>query len=188
MNVDAAFLRVLLLAVAVAVDATAVASTAAFAYRDFKYTDVLRLSLTFGAFQGGMAFLGWMGGVALENRIAAWDHWVAFIVLGALGVLMIRGSLVATDVRAPQRLTTPVLLSLAVATSIDALAVGVTLGVLNTSAVISCGLIALVTFVLSLLGGWFGRRLGDRFGKRLEIIGGVLLILIGAHIVFSHLR
>lgn len=87
----------------------------------------------------------------------------------------------------PRRLTALLILSLALATSVDALAVGVTLGVLRTNAWLACGLIALVTLALSLLGALFSKVLSKRLGPRMETVGGALLILIGAHILYEHL-
>jgi len=182
------FPRLLIIAFAVAVDATAVASSASLTYRDFRRGDAFRMAAAFGFSQGVMAFLGWLGGVSVIRYIEAWDHWVTFAVLSILGVHMVREALRPDDERPLRRLTMAVLLSLSLATSIDAMAVGVTFGLLRTNVALSCLLISAITFVGALVAGIVGRRLGDRFGKRLEIAGGLLLIAIGVQILYSHLR
>lgn len=180
-------LQLLLIAFGLSVDAAVVASTASVAYQNFRVRDAVVLSSTFGLFQGGMALIGWLGGATAEQYIQTWDHWLAFVVLAIIGLKMIRDSFRETNDVPARRLTAFLILSLALATSVDALAVGVTLGVLRTNIWLSCGLIAVVTLALSLLAALFSQVLGRRFGRRLETAGGFLLIMIGAQILYQHL-
>lgn len=147
-----------------------------------------RMAFHFGLFQGGMTFLGWLAGSQIANFIAGFDHWVAFVLLAFVGVRMIRSGL-SPDAEShpidPSRGMTLVILS--VATSLDALAVGLSLALIDGNILISSLVIGLISLILSLLGSNFGNRLGMRFGKRMEIIGGLLLIGIGLRVLFTHL-
>ncbi|HXI11085.1 MAG TPA: manganese efflux pump MntP family protein [Thermoanaerobaculia bacterium] len=180
--------QLLLLACAVAVDTIAVASSASLTFRDFRRLDAFRMAAAFGLSQGSMAFIGWLGGVSVLEYVEAWDHWVVFLVLSVIGGRMVWEALRGGEETAPRRLTTTVLAALAFATSIDALAVGVTLGLRDSNAWLACLLIAAVTFSGSFVAGIAGRHLGERFGKRLEVGGGLILIAIGSQILYSHLR
>jgi putative Mn2+ efflux pump MntP len=148
----------------------------------------IRLAFHFGIFQGLMTFLGWLGGVTIVSFISAVDHWIAFILLLFVGMRMIRSGLhpeKQTYSRDPSKGGLMVLLSLA--TSMDALAVGLSMAVLGSPVIIPALVIGLVTFAISLLGIFSGHRLGMEFGKRMEFVGGVILILIGTRILWTHL-
>ncbi len=148
----------------------------------------LRLAFHFGVFQGLMTFLGWLAGSSIAHFIAQFDHWIALVLLGYVGINMIRSGLNGQGEcyeRDPSRGRTMVMLS--VATSIDALAVGLSLGMLNGSVVYSAALIGVITFAISLVGLFLGRKLGERFGKRMEVAGGLILNGIGLRIVLTHL-
>ncbi len=148
-----------------------------------------RLLFHFGLFQAGMTLLGWLAGKTIVSYIASVDHWMAFGLLLFVGVRMIHGGLrhegdppVISD---PSRGLTLVMLS--VATSIDALAVGLSLALLSVNVFWAALLIGLVTATLSLLGLLLGNQLGLRFGKSMEILGGILLIGIGINVLITHL-
>jgi len=146
-----------------------------------------RLAFHFGLFQFLMPVIGWFAGTTIERFIAAFDHWVAFALLAFVGVRMIRAGLqadgesYATD---PSRGMTLVMLSIAV--SIDALAVGLSLAMVHISIWYPGVIVGVVTGALSVVGLLLGDRLGTRFGHRMEIAGGVILVLIGLRIVVSH--
>ena len=182
------FVEVALIAVGLAMDAFAVSlgiGTTRFAYGP---RPLFRLSFHFGLFQALMPVLGWLLGSSVARYIAPVDHWVAFGLLAFVGIRMIRSGLDSdgesheTD---PSRWPTLIVLSIAV--SIDAFAIGLSLAMLQVSIIYPVIVIGVVTAALSLIGLLAGRRLGERFGKRMEIIGGVLLIAIGARVVLSHL-
>jgi len=148
----------------------------------------LRLALHLGLFQGGMTFLGWLAGSQIANWISSFDHWVAFALLAFVGIrLLISGFNTNEESHPidPSRGTTLILLS--VATSLDALAVGLSLAFLEINILASSLIIGGVSLILSLVGTVFGLTLGSRFGKRMEIAGGLLLIAIGVRIVITHL-
>jgi len=178
-------IEVVVLALALAMDATAVAAARGVA--GIGRREVLRLGLAFGGFQAGMAAIGWAAGVTAVRWIEAWDHWVAFGLLTAIGGKMIVGALRGDDAEEVGALTTRALLVLAIATSIDALAAGVTLPVLEAPIAVSLALIGAVTFVLSVAGAAAGRAVGARFGRGLVLAGGAALIAIGVKTLAEHL-
>src|SRR5690349_4532961 len=153
--------------------------------------DVIALAIAFGVFQAGMAALGLLLGRTAASAIASWDHWLAFGLLVAIGGKMIvdaaRGRDDAPDA-APARLSVTTVLVLAIATSIDALAAGVTLPMLAAPAPVALALIGAASLILSLAGGLAGARIGRRGGRALEIAGGVALIAIGVRTLIQHLR
>ena len=152
---------------------------------------VFRVSFHFGLFQGGMALLGWLLGNTIVNLIANFDHWIALALLGWVGGHMIKeglshsGDSSIDECNDPSRGKTLVMLS--VATSIDALGVGLSLGLLKIDVISASLIIALVSLLLSIVGLMSGSRLSKRFGKRVEVLGGLILVLIGLRIVVTHL-
>lgn len=181
------FAEVLLIALGLAMDAFAV-SLASGATRFIKGPrPVFRLSFHFGLFQALMPVLGWLGGSLVASYISAFDHWIALVLLLFVGGRMIRsgldakGETIATD---PSRGGT--LIMLAVATSIDAFAVGLSLAMLNVNILYPALVIGVVASAMSILGIALGNRLGSKFGKRMEVVGGIILILIGLRVVISH--
>jgi manganese efflux pump family protein len=177
-------LTLLIVACSVAADATAVAIAAALRGVTFRWG--LALACSFGVAQALMAGIGWFGGALLGEVWVAWDHWIALVLLAGVGVKMIREALRKDENRAPVQNGLASLLVLSIATSIDALAVGVSLPALGVSATVSLFMIGAVTLLFSGTGAAFGRFLGERFGRTMEIAGGVALIAIGARIVWQH--
>jgi putative Mn2+ efflux pump MntP len=180
--------EVLLIAVGLAMDAFAVSlgvGTTRFAE---SARSRFRLAWHFGLFQALMPALGWLVGSAVERLIAPFDHWIALGLLAFVGARMIRSGLSSDEESHP---TDPsrggTLVMLSIATSIDAFAVGLSLAVLGGPIVYPAVVIGVVTGGLSLAGLLAGNRLGKTFGKRMEIVGGVILIAIGIRIVVSHL-
>jgi putative Mn2+ efflux pump MntP len=145
------------------------------------------IALCFGVFQAAMTAIGWLAGVSLISFISAYDHWISFILLAIVGGKMIwegvRGSDDETHIEVI-RIVPVIVLSLA--TSIDALAVGVSFGVLQTEILLSALIIGIVCFGISFAGVMLGERLEELLGNRMEIFGGIILILIGFRILFEH--
>lgn len=184
-------LALAVLAVGLAMDATAVAMTTGFSAERVRVRDALVLAATFGVFQGVMPMIGWVVGDHFADEISSWDHWVAFVLLGAIGVKMVVDG--AKLGREPHKSSSSspfriqVLLLLALATSIDALAAGITLPFLNVRLLTAAIVIGATTFVLSLVGVKLGRVFGDRFGGSLDVFGGLVLIGIGTKTLIEHL-
>ncbi len=177
----------ILLSIAVSADAFAVALGKGLQIRHRIVAHALGIGALFGVAQGLMPFLGYLLGTTFARVIAPFDHWVAFGLLALVGAKMLWEALRAHGDDKPSGVSRRELLILALATSIDALAVGVTLAFLDTAIWVAVLVIGLTTFVLSTLAVLIGHRLGNRYQKPAELIGGVLLILIGAQIVVEHL-
>jgi len=169
-------------------DASAVCLAAAAAGFTKDARAIFRLSFHFGLFQFLMPVLGWFAGIYFVARFKAFDHWIAFFLLAFVGIRMIREGmehLPDAQKNDPSRGMTMVMLS--VATSIDALAVGLSLAMLEVNIWYPSIMIGVITAGMSFVAIKIGTKLGAMFGKRMEIFGGIVLILIGARIVFSHL-
>jgi putative Mn2+ efflux pump MntP len=150
---------------------------------------VFRFAFHFGLFQALMPFIGWLAGRLVEDFVRSWAHWIALALLAGVGLRTICEALGRApehegDVRDPTRGWSLVVLS--VATSIDALAVGLSFAFLELDVGFTCLMIGLVTAGLTFIGMVFGTRLGNRFGGRLEVLGGLLLIAIGLKIALTH--
>ncbi|MEQ2911216.1 manganese efflux pump MntP [Butyricimonas faecihominis] len=179
-------ISILLIAVGLAMDSLAVSISGGIVMRPFCIRQSLRLALTMGIFQGGMTLLGWLMGVSFSSYITAFDHWIAFILLGFLGGKMIYESF-GEEETTISSFSTKTLLTLGVATSIDALAVGVSMAFLKTSIYFPAFIIGFVTFALSLIGVISGYRFGKIKGINVELFGGIILIAIGVKILIEHL-
>lgn len=148
----------------------------------------LRLAAHFGIFQSGMTALGWLAGDTIVQYVKGVDHWIAFVLLGYVAFNLVRSG-VDKDGRAFNQdpSTGMVLVVLSLATSIDAFAVGLSIAFLNVPVLLSVLLIGLVAMILSIVGLFAGIRLGVEFGKRMEIVGGLVLLVIGIRVVVTHL-
>lgn len=175
------------IAVALAMDALAVALAAGLALPVLTGRHLFRLGFHFGLFQALMPVLGWLAGMTVQQWISAYTHWVAFGLLSFIGVKMIREACQEREDGAqrldPTRGLTLVMLSLA--TSIDALAVGLSLAMLKIEIWLPAVVIGVVCGVLTVAGMFLGRRIGTRWGPRVEIVGGLTLIVIGVKILLE---
>lgn len=176
-----------LIAVGLSMDAFAVAICKGLSIGKIKIRDMIIVGLYFGIFQGAMPLLGYFVGSQFKNYITAVDHWIAFILLLAIGGNMIRESF-SKEVDAESCSTSlKAMLPLALATSIDALAVGVSFAFLDVQIIPAVSFIAVVTFVLSAVGVKIGSIFGARYKSKAEFIGGIILILMGSKILLEHL-
>ena len=177
-----------LIAVGLSMDAFAVSVCKGLSAGRAKPGDCLTAGVWFGGFQGLMPFIGYLLGARLESFITQIDHWIAFVLLGIIGFQMVRESRECADCGEMDASFSPkAMLPLAVATSIDALAVGVTFAFLRVSILPAVSFIAAVTFLLSALGVKAGSVFGLRYKSRAELAGGLVLILMGAKILLEHL-
>jgi putative Mn2+ efflux pump MntP len=177
---------VVLIAIGLAMDAFAVSIAKGISVTKEKKRAAILLASLFGGFQALMPLIGWLAGLGLEDIITGIDHWIAFGLLGFIGAKMIYDTTKSGDGKG-EEVTLIVGLTLAVATSIDALMVGLSFAFLETPILAPILIIGLVTFVLSYVGVIFGSKMGSIFGKNIKIIGGAILILIGARILIEHL-
>lgn len=184
-------LSILMLGIAMSTDAFAAAVGKGAAMRTPRLRDALRAGLIFGAIEAVTPLVGWALGTAAASYVTTWDHWIAFTLLTALGLRMVwlglRDDGDDDAEAAPRRHGFWALAATGFATSIDAMAVGVGLAFLDVNILVVAATVGLTTLVLVTLGIMLGRVLGAMAGKRAEIGGGVLLVLIGAFILFEHL-
>ena len=182
-------LSLMALAVALAMDAFAVALAAGAVLRPLTFRPCFRLAFHFGLFQAMMPVIGWLAGLSLQSFVAAWSHWIAFVLLLWIGVRMIREALGAEEdnVQAADPSRGLTMVALAFATSIDALAVGLTLAMIEVAIWMPALIIGLVACALTIAGLLLGCRAGERWGRRVGVAGGIILILIGGKILFSAL-
>ena len=191
------FIALIFTAFALSMDAFAVSITKGMTIKNLKKSTALKMALAFGVFQGAMPLLGWALGISFESYIKSIDHWIAFILLGFIGFNMIKGFFddrkeenaselefsATTDV---DDLSNKEIIMLAVATSIDALAVGISFAFLNVSIIPAASIICIITFLVCVVGVFVGNKVGDIFNGYAELVGGVILILIGFNIFNEH--
>ena len=179
-----------LLAVAMSTDAFAAAVGKGTVLQNPRWREALRTGVIFGTIEALTPIIGWLLGLAAAKYVTAWDHWIAFVLLAALGLRMILAGLKVPkedDSPRPSRHSFWLLAVTGFATSIDAMAVGVGLAFLNVNIVPIAAAIGLTTFLMVTAGVMLGRMLGAVAGKRAEIVGGLLLIGIGTAILYEHL-
>ena len=186
------FIELFLIGVGLSMDAFAAAICQGLFMTRIKWGHALTVGLYFGGFQALMLFIGWMLGFQFADRIQQYDHWIAFILLVLIGGNMIREALSGDEEDAAQaetdlRLDHKKLFLMAIATSIDALAIGVTFAFLETAILPAIGIIGCTTFCISVAGVAVGCWFGARYKKRAEITGGAILVLLGIKILLEHL-
>ena len=180
------FLELLLIAVGLSMDAFAVSVCKGLSVKQLRVRHALLVGLYFGGFQFLMPVLGWLLGYRFESLIVSIDHWIAFVLLALIGGNMIKESFSAGE-KLSDDFGVKTMLLLAVATSIDALAVGITFAFLSVRILPAAALIGLTTFLLSGAGVYIGRAFGMKYKSRAELAGGIILILIGLKILLEHL-
>lgn len=181
-------MTVILIAFGLAMDAFAVSVTSGLKIKDLRINHALRLAASFGLFQAIMPVVGWAAGTGLKGFISEIDPWIAFGLLSIIGLKMIYESTqMKSDEETGNPLNVYVLLMLSIATSIDALAVGLSLSFLKVFIVTPAIIIGVITFLLSFIGVYVGDRFGHFFESKIEIIGGLILIAIGIKILVAHL-
>jgi len=179
---------ILFIAFGLSMDAFAISITSGLIIKRLKITHALRIAFSFGLSQAIMPIIGWLAGITLKNFIAGTDHWIAFGLLSFIGCKMIYES---TKMNKNEKEFDPlniyVLLLLSIATSIDALAVGLSLSLLKIVIITPALIIGIVTFLLCLIGVYIGDKFGHFFERKIEVIGGLVLIGIGIKILIQHL-
>ena len=182
-------IELFLIAVGLSMDAFAVSVCKGLAMKRCTWSTAGIVGLSFGGFQALMPLIGYILGVQFKDVITSVDHWIAFILLGIIGGNMIREALGSCDEceETDESLDVKTMLGLAVATSIDALAVGVTFAFLQVNIVPAVSFIGVITFTLSVAGVKIGNVFGTKYQTKAEIIGGIILVLMGCKILLEHL-
>jgi putative Mn2+ efflux pump MntP len=186
------FLFALAVALSLSMDAFAVAISCGISVHDFRFIHSLKIGLYFGVFQFGMPVLGYLLGSGIRSLIEKYDHWIAFIMLAFLGGKMLYEAFAGKDEEeenccAKARLTAGRLTVLAVATSIDALIIGITIALTGREILFTSAIIGITCFVLSAAGGMLGKLCGKAFSRHASVVGGIILIVIGIQMLFEHL-
>ncbi len=181
-------LSILFIAIGLAMDAFAVSISSGITIKRLKLRHAILIAGFFGTFQALMPILGWFGGIGISSYIQHIDHWIAFLLLLFIGLKMIYEAFKMEDAdKEKDPLNISILFLMAIATSIDALAVGLSFAILNVMVIYPAIVIGIVTFLLSLAGVYLGEHFGHLFEKKMEILGGIILIFIGIKILVQHL-
>ena len=181
------FIDIFLIAIALSMDAFAVSICKGLSVQKAEAKHMLTAGLYFGSFQALMPLIGFLLGFKLERFIVSVDHWIAFVLLAIIGGNMIKEALGGDEEEHDASFSFKAMLPLAVATSIDALAVGISFAFLGVDIVMAALLIGATTFVLSAVGVWVGNAFGAKYKSKAELAGGIVLILIGTKILLEHL-
>lgn len=181
--------ELLLLSIGLGMDAFAVSVCKGISMKKMDWKKACIVGLYFGGFQALMPVIGYFFGTSFQSIITNIDHWVAFVLLGIIGGKMIQEAFQKDndEEEYSSDVSVKTMLILSVATSIDALAVGITFAFLNVNLLLAITFIGLITFLLSVVGTKIGNRFGDKYKGKAEFIGGIILILIGFKILFEHL-
>ena len=181
-------IELVLVSMGLGMDAFAVSVCKGISMKKMNWKKACIIGLYFGGFQALMPVIGFFLGVAFENIITNVDHWIAFILLGIVGLKMIKDSFNKKNENYNDDISFKTMIILAIATSIDALAVGITFAFLKVNLIISISLIGVITFILSFIGSKLGNKFGNRYEKKAELLGGIILILLGLKILLEHLN
>lgn len=176
-------IEILILAIALSMDAFAVSITLGIKNRKDTKILALKAGVFFGIFQAFMPLIGYLGGVTLQNYLQGFDKIIAFVLLLIIGIKMIYESFDKSSEDEISHISNKILFTLSVATSIDAMASGFTLHLFDLNIYIALFIIGIVTFILSFVGVYIGTFNGDRYKNKAELLGGIILILLGFKIV-----
>jgi len=176
---------IILIALGLAMDSFSVSITRGFTTKTRTSIEALKTGFFFAIFQAIMPVIGWLAGLSVMDLITGFDHWIAFGLLTFIGIRMIYESTTKESNKMVNSSSFKVLIMLSIATSIDALAVGLSLSFLETSIVIPAIIIGIITFFLSFLGVYMGKKFGSYFEK-IGVLGGVILIVIAVRILIEH--
>ncbi len=186
-------IEILLIAVALSLDAVAVSMANGISMKKFSISNGVLMAFAFGFSQAVMPILGWTGGIAMKQIITSFDHWIAFFLLLIVGGKMTweafgkKSEIDELEKEASKKMKPSRLFWLSLATSVDALAVGVSFAFTKINIISASLIIGVLTFALSFIGNYLGNKIGEFFGKKIEILGGVILIFIGTKILVEHL-
>ena len=179
--------EIIVISIGLAMDAFAVSICKGLSMQKLNYKNVIIIALYFGIFQGIMPIIGYLFGTTFSGFVENIDHCIIFILLLIIGINMIKESFSGNEENTDDRIDSKTMIMLGIATSIDALAVGITFAFFETNILLSVLLIGIITFILSLIGVKIGNKFGDKYKNKAKLFGGVILILIGIKILLEHL-
>ena len=181
-------IELMILSIGLAMDAFAVSVCKGLSMQKMNWKNAIIIGVYFGFFQAFMPVIGYVLGVNFQDKITNIDHWIAFILLAIIGINMIKEALNKECETTNDSVKFKDMIILAVATSIDALAVGITFAFLKVNILLAFSLIGIITCILSIIGVKIGNIFGDKYQKKAELLGGVILILLGVKILLEHLN
>jgi len=179
--------EIILIGLALGMDCFAVSICKGLSMKKMSWSKALVVGLYFGIFQGAMPVCGYLLGKRFESTVISVDHWIAFVLLGIIGSKMIYEALKKNEDECNEKVNFKTMIPLAIATSIDALAVGITFSVLQVNIILAVVIIGIISALLSIFGVKIGNIFGDKYKKRAEISGGIILILMGLKILLEHM-
>lgn len=180
-------LGIIIIAIGLAMDAFAVSICKGLSMKKMSWKKGLIIGGYFGFFQGFMPLIGYLLGVGFQSKVEAVDHWLALILLAIIGIDMIKDAFSKDIEEKNDSVDFKEMIVLAIATSIDALAVGITMAFLDVNIILAILLIGIITFVISVIGVKIGNIFGDKYEKKAELAGGIILVLMGIKILVEHL-
>ena len=180
--------EIVVIGIGLAMDAFAVSVCKGLSMKKMNWKKAVIIALYFGIFQAIMPIIGYFLGNTFSSFIENIDHWLSFILLSAIGINMIKNSFDSEEDKRNDNIDIKTMLLLSIATSIDALAIGITFAFFKINLLFSIIIIGLITFILSIFGVKIGNKFGDKFQNKAEIIGGFILIVIGLKILLEHLK
>ena len=181
-------IEILLISIGLAMDAFAVSVCKGLAMKKMNWKKAAIIGLYFGIFQAVMPVIGYFLGNTFEIFITYVDHWVAFILLVGIGINMVKEAFNKESENRNDNVDMKTMLVLSIATSIDALAIGITFAFLNVNLILAVALIGVITFILAVIGTKIGNRFGDKYQNKAELVGGIILVLLGIKILLEHLN
>ena len=179
--------EILLIGIGLAMDAFAVSICKGLSMKKMNWKNAVIIALYFGVFQALMPLIGYFLGMTFESIVTTFDHWVAFALLTLIGGGMIKESFDDEDDKKNDRVDFKTMVVFAKATSIDALAVGITFAFFDVNIVLAVSIIGIITFIISVLGVKIGNRFGDKYQNKAQLMGGIILVLLGFKILLEHL-
>ena len=180
-------LEILLISIGLAMDAFAVSICKGLSLKTMSWKKAIIVGLYFGFFQALMPLIGYFLGATFESVVTKVDHWIAFILLGIIGINMIKEAFGNDEENQNDKVDFKTMIMLAIATSIDALAVGITFAFLKVNMAIATIMIGIVTFAICVIGVKIGNKFGDKYERKAEVVGGLILIFMGIKILLEHL-
>lgn len=180
-------LEISLLGIGLAMDAFAVSICKGLSMKKMNWKNAIIIALNFGIFQALMPMIGYFLGTTFESFVTTFDHWIAFILLALIGGNMIKESFDNEEEKKNDKVDFKTMIVLALATSIDALAVGITFAFFDVNLLLAVAIIGIITFIISILGVKIGNKFGDKYQNKAELTGGIILVLLGTKILLEHL-
>lgn len=180
-------LEIFLIGVGLAMDAFAISICKGLSMKKMNWKSAIIIALYFGIFQAFMPIIGYFLGSTFESFVTNIDHWIAFVLLSLIGGNMIKEAFDSEDEKKNDKVDFKTMIVLAIATSIDALAIGITFAFFEVNLLLSISIIGIITFIISIIGVKIGNKFGDKYQNKAEFIGGLILVLLGIKILLEHL-